>query len=113
LTAEMAARLKSEGKTLYQRLDELYAEYGCFTEGQISVQMPGEKGMDDMRALMANLRATPPDSLGGLKVLRVRDYLSGTQKIKGRESLLATNRRATVRLGRHVRPRWMPRPAIW
>ena len=80
LTAELAARLKAEGKTLCQRLDELFRQYGCFTEGQMNVQMPGEKGMDDMRALMARLRAAPPESLGGLKVVRVRDYLSGTQK---------------------------------
>ena len=69
LTAELAATLKSQGKTLYQRLDELFRQYGCFTEGQINVQMPGEKGMDDMRALMARLRAAPPDRLGGLKVV--------------------------------------------
>ena len=80
LTAELAAMLKSQGKTLCQRLDELFQQYGCFTEGQISVQMPGEKGMDDMRALMARLRAAPPDRLGGLKVVRLRDYLHGTQK---------------------------------
>ena len=70
LTAELAAKLKAEGKTLYQRLDELFRQYGCFTEGQINVQMPGEKGMDDMRALMARLRTAPPDCLGGLKVVR-------------------------------------------
>jgi phosphoglucomutase/phosphomannomutase len=75
LTAEMAAKLKTEGKTLYQRLDELYLRHGCFAEGQVSVQMPGEKGMDDMQALMTQLRTTPPESLGGLKVWRVRDYL--------------------------------------
>jgi len=75
LTVELAAKLKAEGKTLYQRLDELYRRYGCFAEGQISVQMPGEKGMDDMQALMAKLRTTPPESLGGLKVTQVRDYL--------------------------------------
>ena len=36
--------------------------------------MPGEKGMEDMRALMARVRSTPPNSLGGLRVVRVRDY---------------------------------------
>jgi phosphoglucomutase/phosphomannomutase len=77
ITAELAAKLKTEGKTLYERLDELYRRYGCFTEGQVSVQMPGEKGMDDMQTLMVQLRTTPPESLGGLKVARVRDYLRG------------------------------------
>ncbi len=80
LTAELAARLKSQGKTLSQRLDELFLEHGCFTEGQINVQMPGEQGMQEMRALMDRLRAGPPGRLGGLRVVRVRDYLSGQQK---------------------------------
>jgi phosphoglucomutase/phosphomannomutase len=76
LTAELAAKLKAEGKTLYQRLDELYRLYGCFSESQVNVQMPGEKGMDDMKALMARVRTTPPTALGGQRVVRVRDYLN-------------------------------------
>jgi phosphoglucomutase/phosphomannomutase len=78
LTAEMAARLKSEGMTLHQRLDELFCRHGCFSEGQVNVQMPGEKGMAEMNALMARVRTAPPGSLGGLEVTRVRDYLNGT-----------------------------------
>ena len=80
LTAELAAKLKVEGKTLFQRLDELLLQYGCFTEAQINIRMPGEKGMDDMRALMARLRATPPGELGGLPVAAARDYLNGTTR---------------------------------
>jgi phosphoglucomutase/phosphomannomutase len=78
LTAEMAAHLKSEGKSLSQRLDELFVRFGCFTEGQINVQMPGEKGMEDMLALMARLRTAPPERLGGMKVVQVRDFLHNT-----------------------------------
>jgi phosphoglucomutase/phosphomannomutase len=80
LTAELAAKRKSEGKTLSERLDELFLQYGCFTERQINVQMPGQQGMEEMRALMGRLRAQPPASLGGLRVVRLRDYLSGQQK---------------------------------
>ncbi|MBN1395030.1 MAG: phospho-sugar mutase [Pirellulales bacterium] len=75
LTAELAARLKTRGKTLYQRLDELFLQHGCFSEGQINLKMPGEKGMEDMRALMSGLRSNPPSSLGGIKVAGIRDYL--------------------------------------
>jgi phosphoglucomutase/phosphomannomutase len=78
LVAELAARLKPEGKTLHQKLDELFVRYGCHTEGQINVQMPGEKGMEDMQALMANFRTRPPERLAGMKVVRVRDYLNLT-----------------------------------
>ena len=80
LTAELAAALKADGQTLGQRLDELYAQFGCYGEGQLSIQMPGEKGMDDMQALMARLRSSPPEALAGLPVVRVRDYLAGTQQ---------------------------------
>jgi phosphomannomutase len=88
LTAEMAARLKSEGKTLCQRLDELFRQFGCYAEGQLSIQMPGEKGMDDMRALMQRVRSTPPETLGGLKVVRLRDYLNLIEKVSGTVSPL-------------------------
>ena len=83
LTAELTARLKAEGKTLCQRLDELFCRYGCYTESQLNIQMPGEKGMDDMRALMWKVRSAPPEALGGLKVAAVRDYLNGVRKVSG------------------------------
>ena len=78
LLAEYAARLKTEGLTLHGKLDELFRRYGCHAESQVSVRMPGEKGMDDMKALMAGFRTDPPRSIAGMKVVRVRDYLGGT-----------------------------------
>jgi len=76
LVAELAARLKAEGRTLCEKLDELFVRYGVHLESQLSVQMPGEQGMDDMRALMAGLRSDPPESIAGLRVVRIRDYLA-------------------------------------
>ncbi len=78
LLAELAARLKTEGRTLCEALDELFRRHGCHGEKTISIQMPGEQGMDDMQALMARFRSVPPESIGGMKVTRVRDYLGGT-----------------------------------
>lgn len=83
VTAELAAQLKAEGRTLYEQLEELFHRHGVFTERQVNLQMPGETGMDAMRALMAAFRTSPPQSLGGLKVVRVRDYLSQTQTQPG------------------------------
>jgi phosphoglucomutase/phosphomannomutase len=77
LMAELAAKLKVEGMTLAQKLDELFLRHGCHSEGQINVQMLGEKGMDEMQALMAKFRAAPPQSLGGLKLEQLRDYQNG------------------------------------
>jgi len=76
LLAELAARLKSQGRTLHQRLDELFCKYGYHAETQISVRMPGADGMDRMKALMAGLRENPPAMIGGMKVAQSRDYLS-------------------------------------
>jgi phosphoglucomutase/phosphomannomutase len=78
LVAELAARLKARGQTLHGKLDELFLEYGCHREGQFSVEMPGEQGMEAMKALMAKLRGQPPESLARMKVESVRDYLHGT-----------------------------------
>ncbi len=89
LLAELAARLKGvpgtpgPGKTLHQQLDELFVRYGCHSESQINVQMPGEQGMDAMKTLMANFRSHPPLELGGLKLVRLRDYLSNTVRVPG------------------------------
>ena len=76
LLCELAASLKAEGRTLHEKLDDLFRRHGCHTEGQISVQMPGEKGMDDMKALMAGLRNHPPAAVAGMRVAQVRDYLN-------------------------------------
>ncbi|MGO9114638.1 MAG: phospho-sugar mutase [Thermoguttaceae bacterium] len=83
LLAELAARLKARGKTLHQQLDELFVRYGCHSESQINVQMPGEQGMDAMKTLMAKFRSHPPRELGCLKLARVRDYLNDTVTIPG------------------------------
>ena len=76
LLAELAARAKAEGETLYEKLDDLFRLHGCHSESQLNVQMPGEKGMDDMKALMAKFRNSPPKSIAGLKLVQMRDYLT-------------------------------------
>jgi phosphoglucomutase/phosphomannomutase len=76
LLAELAARAKAEGETLYEKLDDLFRLHGCHTESQLNVQMPGEKGMEDMVALMAKFRSSPPKSVAGLNLIQMRDYLN-------------------------------------
>jgi phosphoglucomutase len=78
LLAELAAAAKAEGLSLHQKLDALFLKYGCHTEWTVSVQMPGSEGMGRMKELMAGYRTAPPKSIGGIPVLRVRDYLNQT-----------------------------------
>jgi phosphomannomutase len=74
LLAELAARAKAEGETLYEKLDDLFRLHGCHAESQLNVQMPGEKGMEDTVALMAKFRNSPPKSIAGLNLIQMRDY---------------------------------------
>ncbi len=77
MAAEMASYHALHGRSLLDRLAELYALLGRYEEETISLVMPGVDGLEKMRGLMERLRAQPPRELGGRKVLCTRDYLSG------------------------------------
>ena len=83
LLAELAAKAKSTGHTICQKLDDLFNTYGCHSEKTVSVVMPGAEGMDRMVAVMSSFRTDPPESLGGMRVARVRDYLNNTATSAG------------------------------
>ncbi len=83
LLAELAAVCKAEKKTLHEKLDDLFWQYGYHSEIQFSITMPGAAGMQDMQKLMARLRSAPPLELAGIKVAKVRDYQSLTQFTPG------------------------------
>ena len=80
LMSQLVAQLKSEGKTLHQRLDELLVEHGCHQERLVNVQMEGSEGMAQMDKLMHAFRNDPPKQLGGIDVAGVRDYKSLTTR---------------------------------
>jgi phosphomannomutase len=81
LMAQLAAELKTRGLSLHQRLNELLTEHGVFIEDLINVQMEGSEGMANMKKLMQAFRESPPQSLGGLPVLAVRDYGKLTRRL--------------------------------
>ncbi|MEM7558051.1 MAG: phospho-sugar mutase [Planctomycetota bacterium] len=80
LMSQLVAQLKSEGKTLHQRLDELLVQHGCHQERLVNVQMEGSEGMAQMDKLMHAFRNDPPKQLGGIDVAGVRDYKSLTTR---------------------------------
>ena len=76
LIAEAAVWAKTQGKTLYDILMEIYRTYGAYVEKVVSVTLPGKDGLQRMQQIMASLRAQPPRELASLRVLAVRDYLT-------------------------------------
>lgn len=76
MCAEMILYWRSQGKGLLDRLDELWKEYCYFEDRAISQNFPGQTGQQTMKNMMAGMRINPPASLGGEKVIKVRDLLN-------------------------------------
>ena len=78
--AEYAAELKKQGKTLYDRLLELYAEHGIFAERIETVECPGANGFEQMQHIMNTLRTNTPAQIEDVKITAVTDYQTLTKK---------------------------------
>ena len=74
LICEIAAWAKDQGKTLYDLLMQIYAEYGFSKEFTVNVVRPGKTGADEIKQMMADFRANPPKELGGSKICLWKDY---------------------------------------
>ena len=73
MCAEMTLYWRSVGKSLLERLEELYNEYGYYQDVAIAKNFPGSTGVETMKGIMANLRKDGLKSLGGKKVVKIRD----------------------------------------
>ncbi len=74
LIAECAAWCADQGKTLYQLLQDIYAEFGMYKESLISLTKKGKAGLEEIQAMMKSYRENPPASIGGSPVVKVIDY---------------------------------------
>ncbi|WP_156307581.1 phospho-sugar mutase [Sphingobacterium endophyticum] len=86
--AEMTAYFKNQGKSLYDVLLKLYLDYGYYKEKLISLTKKGKAGADEIKQMMADLRANLPKTLGTIEVVEVRDYESSeaTDMASGKKS---------------------------
>ena len=80
LICEIAAWAKDQGKTLYDLLMDIYAEYGFSKETTINVVKPGKTGADEIKQMMEDFRKNPPTEVGGSKVCIWKDFRSLEQK---------------------------------
>lgn len=79
---EAAAYYRDKGISLCEQMENLFAEYGYFQEALCTVTKKGQNGAREIAACMERLRRQTPESLGGLRVLRVRDYQTGKISVK-------------------------------
>lgn len=82
LVSEMAVYYNEMGKDLYQRLMELYEQYGYYVESTLSKSVAGLDFMDKIAAIMARFRDPALKKLGDLSILAVEDYAVGTRTEK-------------------------------
>ena len=85
LISEVACACMAEGITLYDRIQQIFREYGYYVESVASTTLPGKDGLTRMKAIMSGLRENPPTEIAGLRVTAVRDYLKGIRTENGRE----------------------------
>ena len=74
LLCEMAAYEKNKGRTLYDKLLELYVEYGFYKEHLISITKKGMNGQKEIAEMMEGYRNNPPKTINGSPVLQLLDY---------------------------------------
>ena len=76
LICEVANHLKKQGKTLVDRLNELYAKYGDFKTALLTYEFPGVEGMQKIQDLMSLFRSEEvKEKIQGIS--RIGDYKLG------------------------------------
>lgn len=83
MLCEAAAYYKSQGKTLYDVLMEIYDQYGYYLDSLTNVVHKGAVGAKRIAALMENLREQSPTRIGGIAVTKTEDFLSADLVAQG------------------------------
>lgn len=74
LSCEMAAYEKNKGRSLYDKLIDLYVQYGFYKEGLVSITKKGMNGAAEIAAMMEGYRNNPPKTFDGSAVAELLDY---------------------------------------
>ncbi len=74
ILCEMAAYEKNKGRSLYEKLIDLYVEYGFYKEDLISITKKGMDGQQQIAAMMESYRDNPPKAINGSPVIQLLDF---------------------------------------
>lgn len=76
LISECCAYLKNRGITITDYLDSIFNEYGYYNDRNVSIDAEGLKGVEVIGDVMKKFRSKSPEEIGGLKVVKVIDYVN-------------------------------------
>ncbi|HUS87352.1 MAG TPA: phospho-sugar mutase [Bacteroidales bacterium] len=76
MVAETAAYAAAMGKTLFELLISVYAEYGFYKEKLFNIVRKGKDGAEEINNMMIRFRKSPPKKINRSKVVRINDYKS-------------------------------------
>ena len=71
---EAAAYYKTQGKTLWDAMVDMYEKYGYYKDDVKSISLSGIEGLAKIQSIMETLRANPPKEIAGMSVISARDY---------------------------------------
>lgn len=74
ILCEMAAYQKEQGRSLYEKLIDLYVQYGFYKEHLISITKKGMRGQEEIAEMMQSYRDNTPQSINGSPVVQLLDY---------------------------------------
>lgn len=75
--AEVAAYYKTQGKSLYDGLLDIFSKYGYYKESLRSITLKGKDGAEQIKKLVDAFRVNPVRELGGIAVTCMEDYQLG------------------------------------
>lgn len=75
---EAAAYYKTQGKTLWDAMLDLYEKYGYYKDDVKAITLKGIEGLAKIQEIMTTLRDNTPAQIGEYKVLKARDYKKDT-----------------------------------
>jgi phosphoglucomutase len=74
MICEMAAAAKNEGKSMFDKLVDIYLRYGVYREELVSITRKGMRGAEEIQQMMKTYRENPPQTLNGSRVEWIYDY---------------------------------------
>ncbi len=83
MLCEAAAYYKAQGKSLYDVLCEIYAEFGFYKDYLTSLTIPGEDGAERIKNILATLRSNPKKEVCSIKVAAIQDFTTAEMIVQG------------------------------